>query len=154
ALVIGAVNFGTTKPIEGRRRSNGGPRRAGVENPAAGDRHRRRVSANDVAIAPREDGRTLEAEPNERARSRRNRGLGADDCHAPENFRRPLMKADARAVLDRVGIGQELEYRVGQSSLLEDACAYEILAAADFVHLDAAEVDGRALPRNRLITPR
>ena len=48
-----------------------GPRRPRIENQAAGNRDRRRIGAQDVAVAAREHGRRFEAQPHERARARR-----------------------------------------------------------------------------------
>ncbi len=61
------IEFESPDAIERRRRANGAPRRRGIQDQAAGDGHRRRIRAEDVPIAAREQGRRLEAQPHEPA---------------------------------------------------------------------------------------
>jgi len=61
------------------------------------------------------------------------------------------MDADARAMPERLRPGQQLQNGVGESRLLERFRGDQTLPPADFVHLDAAEVDRRSLARHRLI---
>ena len=76
--------------------------------------------------------------------------MRTDERDAPENLRGPLVKADARAVLERLRVRQQVERGVGQPRRLERARRHNCLAARDLVHLRAREVDGRSLARDRL----
>ena len=74
----------------------------------------------------------------------------SDDRDAPENLRRALMKPHARAVPQRLRAGKHLDAasasRVSSNAPgVTSACPRAISS-----HLDAAEVDGRALPGHRL----
>ena len=60
------------------------------------------------------------------------------------------MKPHARAVLQRLRAGQQLDDRVGEPRLVERAGRDERLPARDLVDLDARQVDGGALPGDRL----
>src|SRR5262249_35911384 len=124
--------------VERSRRADRRPRRRRIENQTAGDRHRRRIRAEDIAVPAREHGRRFEAKAHEPARTTLEREalkralVGADrsdNRDAAENLRRALMEPDARAVLERLCAWQHIDRCVGEPRLLERSGRDEGLTA-------------------------
>ena len=107
AVVGRRIELEPPQPLERRRAANAGSRRLRIEDQAAGDRLRRRIRAQDVAVAAPEDGRRFEPQPHERAPAGGDRRDGAIRSHRPDHrdaaddLRRPLVKPHARAMLER-----------------------------------------------------
>ena len=63
------------------------------------------------------------------------------------------MKSDARAVLERIRVGQQLEHRVREARLRGRVRRRQILAAADLLDIHAGQVHGRTLAGQRGVLP-
>ena len=63
------------------------------------------------------------------------------------------MKPHARAMLERFRAGDHFDDGVGQPRLVEGVRRDERLAAVQIAHLDARQIDGGPLPRQRLVVP-
>ena len=78
-------------------------------------------------------------------------GRRTDDRHASEDLGGALMETHAGAVLERPGAGQHFDHGVGEPGLLERARRDERLSALQVAHLDARQIDRRALTGERFV---
>ena len=145
------------EPLTSRHRGGGADRRARrarIQNQTAANRHRRRIGAQDVAVAAREDRRCFEPKPGERSPPRGDRlnrpGRGADQRHTAENLGGALMEPHPGSVLQGLGAGQDLDDGVGQPRFLERTRCHECLPARDLVDFHPGQVDRGPLAGHRL----
>ena len=158
--VVGLIDAQPLEAAAALVRSNAGPRRRRVEHDAAANRHRRRIGADDESIVTRQHGGRFEPQPHQRARARRNlvsrlvrRSLGGGgrsrDRDAAEHFRRAVVHAHARAVLERLRRRQQIDRRIDAARDAQRARRGQRFSARDVADVDAAKIDRGALAGDR-----
>ncbi len=121
--------------------------RVRVENLAARERPLRRVGPDDEAVAGKRHDRRLEPQLREALRARRYLARLLEHGDARQNLRRPVMNSHALARAQRARrVGEQSHARVENLRRPQAPRGREHHPPLDGSDLDAAEVDGRALP--------
>ena len=124
-------------------------RRHVEEHPAADGDHRR-VAPHDVPVTRERDDRSLQPELDQAALAGVEE-IPVEEVDAGHHLARAGVEADTLARPDgRGGIGQEIERGVQHGRRLEEPGGREDVAALERGPLEALEVHGRALARDRL----